>query len=267
MLKVKILKALSAALFITILGMSIFTGCGTKNDNISVNPQSPSTSVSAEERQNKAQLEKDRDAGLFVLVNKQNPVPENYEPEDLTDMTYCAAGRDPSTRFMRAEAVEKFNEMVEAAEAEGIEIVMTTAYRTHGFQNILWIHNVETSGSETEANKTSARPDESEHRTGLAVDISTKAVNYAVTTEFENTDVGQWVRNNGHKYGFIIRYPEDKVDITGYSYEAWHLRYVGETAATEIYEKGICLEEFLQEKGLATTLSGSDAVFTVPDQN
>ena len=168
---------------------------------------------------------------------------------------------------MRAEAVEKFNEMVEAAEAEGIEIVMTTAYRTHGFQNILWIHNVETSGSETEANKTSARPDESEHRTGLAVDISTRAVNYAVTTEFENTDAGKWVRNNGHKYGFIIRYPEDKVDITGYSYEAWHLRYVGETAATEIYENGICLEEFLQEKGLATTLNGSDAVFTVTDQN
>lgn len=263
MLRNNIEKTILIILCIAVIGLCTFTGCNFdgKRGLSSSDPSANSSVHDKEAAAREAQLLKDKDAGLFVLVNKFNHVPESYEPEDLAQMTHCAEGRDPSTQFMRREAVESFNRMVEAAAAENIEIVMTTAYRSHGFQNVLWTHNVLVKGSEAEANKTSARPDESEHRTGLAVDISTKSVNYEVTVNFENTDAGKWVQEHAHEYGFIIRYPKEKADVTGYSYEAWHLRYVGITAAEDIYSKGITLEEYLKETGMATTLNGDAAVF------
>lgn len=255
----------SLVVLLLIIGLLAFTGCNFAGGGGANSANSSAHSSTSDKDKKEAKLLKDKEAGLFVLVNKLNSVPEHYEPNDLTQMTYCAQDRDPSTRFMRKEAVTQFDKMVEEAAANNIDIVMTTAYRSYGFQNVLWTHNVLAKGSEEEANKTSARPVESEHRTGLAVDISTKAVNYKVTTDFANTDAGKWVGEHAHEYGFIIRYPEDKSDETGYSYEAWHLRYVGKTAAEDIYEKGLSLEKYLEKNGLATTLNGKPAVFEIKE--
>ena len=199
-------------------------------------------------RKRRRKLQKDQENGLFLLVNKdpENHLDPSYKAEDLEPIKYYAADRNKYTRFMRAEAAEAFHRLVETAAEEGIDIVMTTAYRSYEFQQILWDNYVAQKGEE-EANKTSARPGESEHQTGLAVDLSTSEIDYRNSSDFADTAAGRWVAENAHKFGFILRFPEDKTDITGYSYEPWHIRYVGLTAAADIYEENLTLEEYLEQ--------------------
>ena len=96
-----------------------------------------------------------------------------------------------------------------------------------------------------EASKTSARAGESEHQTGLCFDFITKWMNGNLDERFETTLAFAWLKENAHLYGFILRYPADKVAETEYSYEPWHYRFVGRKAAVEIYHSGMCLEEYL----------------------
>ena len=93
-------------------------------------------------------------------------------------------------------------------------------------QAVIYDEKVAKSG-EKEADKYSARPGYSEHQTGLAIDVSTGCIGYRLLETFANTNEGKWLAENAHNYGFVIRYPEDKTEITGYAYEPWHLRYVG----------------------------------------
>ena len=228
-----------------------FTGCGggSGDDSASVQTTAEERGKGAEmDPEKKAQLQKDQENGLFLLVNKdpENHLDPSYKAEDLEPVKYYAADRNKYTRFMRAEAAEAFHRLVETAAEEGIDIVMTTAYRSYEFQQILWDNYVAQKGEE-EANKTSARPGESEHQTGLAVDLSTSEIDYRNSSDFADTAAGRWVAENAHKFGFILRFPEDKTDITGYSYEPWHIRYVGLTAAADIYEENLTLEEYLEQ--------------------
>ena len=228
-----------------------FTGCGggSGDDSASVQTTAEERGKGAEmDPEKKAQLQKDQENGLFLLVNKdpENHLDPSYKAEDLEPIKYYAADRNKYTRFMRAEAAEAFHRLVETAAEEGIDIVMTTAYRSYEFQQILWDNYVAQKGEE-EANKTSARPGESEHQTGLAVDLSTSEIDYRNSSDFADTAAGRWVAENAHKFGFILRFPEDKTDITGYSYEPWHIRYVGLTAAADIYEENLTLEEYLEQ--------------------
>ena len=228
-----------------------FTGCGggSGDDSASVQTTAEERGKGAEmDPEKKAQLQKDQENGLFLLVNKdpENHLDPSYKAEDLEPIKYYAADRNKYTRFMRAEAAEAFHRLVETAAEEGIDIVMTTAYRSYEFQQILWDNYVAQKGEE-EANKTSARPGESEHQTGLAVDLSTSEIDYRNSSDFADTAAGRWVAENAQKFGFILRFPEDKTDITGYSYEPWHIRYVGLTAAADIYEENLTLEEYLEQ--------------------
>lgn len=184
--------------------------------------------------------------GLLILINKENPVSRDYKPDDLVPVKYFAPNRSEAGRYMREEAAEQFHKLVEAAAAEGHEIVMTTAYRSYGFQQILWDNYVANEG-EAAASRFSARPGQSEHQSGLAVDVSSPSVEYDLTDRFGEIEEGMWLAKHAHSYGFIIRFPKDREDITGYMYEPWHIRYVGEIIASEIYEKDITLEEFLDE--------------------
>lgn len=98
------------------------------------------------------------------------------------------------------------------------------------------------------ADKYSAKPGMSEHQTGLAIDLSTPSIKNELVEKFDTTKEGIWLRDNCYKYGFIIRYPKSKEDITGYAYEPWHVRYVGKEVAQEIYDKALTLEEYLKER-------------------
>lgn len=193
-----------------------------------------------------AALEEAKQKGLLILVNKEHAIDENYKPEDLASLRYFAADRSEAGRYLRQEAADQFHKMVEAAAAEGHEIVVTTAYRSYAFQKTLYDNYVNNEGQEA-ADKFSARPGTSEHQTGLAADVSSPSVGYSLSYEYDEQPEGKWLAENAHRFGFIIRYPEDKTDITGYNYEPWHIRYVGEAVAKEIYEKQITLEEFLEE--------------------
>ena len=183
---------------------------------------------------------------LLILVNKKNPVNKNYKPDDLKGIKYFAPDRSSETRFLRAEAADAFNLMVEKAAEENLEFKMTTAYRSFGFQKILYDNYVAQQGEEA-ANKLSAKPGQSEHQTGLAVDVSSPSVDFQLTNEYGETKEGKWLAAHAYEYGFIIRFPKGKEDVTGYQYEPWHLRYVGLTAAKEIYDSNLTLEEYLQE--------------------
>ena len=127
-----------------------------------------------------------------------------------------------------------------AAAKNDINIRAIAGYRTYEYQKGLWDYYASVNGEEY-ADQYYARPGQSEHNSGLAVDITFNGYNF---NEIENYDGYDWILKNMHKYGFILRYPEDKTDVTQYGYESWHIRYVGKEAATKIYKNNWTLEEY-----------------------
>lgn len=240
-------------LLCVMLAMSLFAACGengteqTGDDGqqIAVGGDSQKGDSGKEPDDEKlSKPEIDLDDPYMLLVNKTHPVGKDYKPEGLKEIKYFASDRDASTRYMVGDAADNFHLLVEKAAEAGHEIVMTTAYRSYGFQTILWNNYVAKHGEE-EANIFSARPGESEHQSGLCTDVSSPSVNYQLTTEYGQSPEGKWLSEHAHEYGFIIRYPEGKEDLTGYQYEPWHIRYVGKEAAAYIYQEQITLEEYL----------------------
>lgn len=182
---------------------------------------------------------------ILVLVNKERQLPSDYEPKDLTvpDIEFSFK-EDLEKRYLRAEAAENLTLLFQAAKEDDIELFGVSGYRSYSTQEATFNNKVNSSSLE-EAEKLVAIPGQSEHQTGLAIDVSSRELNLLLEEEFGDTEEGIWIEKNSHKYGFIIRYPKDKVHITKYEYEPWHLRYVGEEAATEIYNKSCTLEEYL----------------------
>jgi len=188
-------------------------------------------------------------SSISVLVNKEYSLPEDYIPENLVTVDVPTVLPNPEIKQMREVAADALKEMFDAAETSGIVLHARSGYRSYQTQVQLFQNYASTHGEEA-ANKYSARAGESEHQTGLVMDVTSDSVNNQITSEFGETEEGQWVRGNAHEYGFIIRYPEGKSDITGYVYEPWHLRYLGEELATDVYESGLTYEEYLIERGL-----------------
>lgn len=184
---------------------------------------------------------------VLVLTNKENALPDDFIPEDLVipDIRFPFT-EDLPKKQMRKVAADKIEEMFADADEEGLELFGQSGFRSFDRQEDIFAANVEKNG-EKAANKYSARPGESEHQTGLTMDVTSADVGFDLTTEFGETAEGQWLAEHASDYGFIIRFLEGKEDITGYQYEPWHLRYVGEEAAQEIMSEGITLEEYLGE--------------------
>ena len=224
------------------------TETGEKNGQPEKKPDQADNQGPKDTKQSKeAMLADSKEKGFLILVNRENQVSETYKPKDLEPIKYYAPDREKSSRFMRAEASEAFNSLVEAAAKDEVILRMTTAYRSYNFQKTLYDSYVEKEGQEA-ADRFSAKPGCSEHQTGLAVDVSSPSVNYELTDQFGETREGKWLSENAYRYGFIIRFPKGKEDITGYQYEPWHIRYVGLEAAKEIHDQGLTLEEFLQKR-------------------
>lgn len=185
---------------------------------------------------------------VLALINKQNALPEDYIPSDLVvpDVRFPFV-EDLPKKQMRQVAADALEKMFTDADAESLDLFAQSGYRSFERQVALFATYVSNHGEE-EANRFSARPGESEHQSGLTMDVTSPHVNYSLVTEFGETEEGIWLEEHAAEYGFIIRYPEGKEDVTGYQYEPWHLRYVGIKAATEIMDRGITLEEYLEEK-------------------
>lgn len=184
---------------------------------------------------------------FLIVANKERNLPEDYEPADLvTPNVPFPFKEDLPKKKMRKEAALSLEVLFKAAEDKGLELLAQSGYRSYDTQVSIFAFNAEEKGEEI-ANKTSSKPGQSEHHTGLSIDVTSSEVNYELTEAFGETKEGKWLAENAHKYGFIIRYLKGKEAITGYNYEPWHLRYVGVEHAKKIHEQGITLEEYLQK--------------------
>ncbi|MFD1065161.1 D-alanyl-D-alanine carboxypeptidase family protein [Oceanobacillus locisalsi] len=184
----------------------------------------------------------------LALVNKDFALPGDYTPEDLMvpDVPFPFT-EDLPKKYMRENAAHALEDLFAAAEEEGLEMFAQSGYRSFDRQEDVFAANAAENGEE-HANTYSARPGESEHQTGLAMDVTSAEVNLELVEAFGDTEEGQWIAENAPEYGFIIRFPEGDEDITGYQYEPWHLRYVGEETAKYITEQDITLEEYYEEQ-------------------
>lgn len=176
-----------------------------------------------------------------VLVNKYYYLTDSYIPENLENISkqYALDGM----RLVH-DAKEAFEKLASDAKKENLSIVAMSSYRSYDYQVDLYNKYVKSDGQEA-ADTYSGRPGHSEHQTGLAVDVYNQKETY---TNFENTKEFIWMQKHAHEYGFILRFPQDKEEETGYHYESWHYRYVGIEAAKYIKENNISFEEYYATK-------------------
>lgn len=175
------------------------------------------------------------DSWMLMLVNRWNPLPEGYTVQ-LVDV--------PGGVQVDERIYQPLMEMLDAATEAGVGPIVVSGYRTQEKQQSLYDEKINEFLGEgypreeaiAQAQQWVSVPGTSEHQTGLAVDINGMI-----------WDVYPWLAENSYKYGFILRYPEDKTEITGTQHERWHFRYVGLEAAAEMYNRGLCLEEYLNE--------------------
>ena len=175
---------------------------------------------------------------ITKLVNKSNGLPSNYTPSNLVTPNVSAT-KSITVRQETATALEK---MFYDAKQQGINLTLVSGFRSYSYQKSIYNNYLKYYG-QIETDKYMAKAGYSEHQTGLAVDISSKSIGYVLENYFEDTKEGQWLKENAHKYGFILRYPKDRVQDTGYGYEPWHFRYIGTEIATYIYEHNLILED------------------------
>ena len=157
----------------------------------------------------------------ILIANKTYSLPKDYDPGKIND-----------------EALKAYEEMRAAAAKDNITLWIQSGYRSYKTQEELYNNYVKNNGKE-KAETFSARPGHSEHQSGLAMDLN------IIDDSFEGTPEAIWIEKNSYKYGFIIRYPKGKENITGYKYEPWHIRYLGKDIAKKVYDSGLTLEEYL----------------------
>lgn len=177
---------------------------------------------------------------ITVFANKYRQLPKGYEPSDLKKIPeeYSKSWRE---LYLREEALEQFIKLCDDAKEKGLNIYASSAYRSYSYQSELYNNYVNSDGKEN-ADRYSSRAGHSEHQTGLAIDVRTNEVEYE---KFGSTEEYQWVKQNAHKYGYVIHYTEENEWITGFITEAWHLRYIGVEHATKVHESGLVLDAYL----------------------
>lgn len=177
--------------------------------------------------------------GLLFLVNRQWRISQNYVP------VLQQANVPGQLRSMRADAALALEEMFAACkEATGATLQTVSGYRSYQKQNTIYNNKLRSVGSKEKADQYVARPGASEHQLGMAMDVGQKNKTN-LSASFASTSGGRWVQEHCWEYGFIIRYGQEWVDVTGYQYEPWHVRYVGKAYAQQLHEQNIPLETFL----------------------
>lgn len=183
---------------------------------------------------------------IWIIVSKSHPISVDYIPKPIKiPDVKTRTDKSNDEQSVRSTIETPLKNMFTAAMADGHDLMIGSGYRSAALQTV-YFNNLASSVGETAANQAIARPGESEHQTGLVVDISTVSQYCYLSECFETTTDGLWLANNSHKYGFILRYPKGKEIITGYQYEPWHFRYVGIDLATALYESGLTLDEAWQ---------------------
>ena len=242
-----IIGAVAAGIFVlnSIVALSNKVSVALKN----MKSVSDSSLVTSSDDSTESEEEED-ESWKLILVNSWNPLPDGYEKK----LEFVKLRGDI---WVDEQIYPELQQMMDDCRAAGFRPIVCSGYRSTSKQKELFDQEVKKymrngyseEGATVEAQKLQARPGYSEHHLGMAVDILPESNQYP-TQDQENSDEIKWLMANCYKYGFILRYPSDKVDITGIHYEPWHYRYVGKKAAQYITEHKICLEEYLKEKGI-----------------
>ncbi|HYE83418.1 MAG TPA: D-alanyl-D-alanine carboxypeptidase family protein [Clostridia bacterium] len=182
-------------------------------------------------------------ANKLMLVNKTHSLPTGYVPKSLVAPRVPSANK--AKTMMTPESAKALEALFAKAKRDNIKLTAISGYRSYQRQSAIFTSNTKKYGSAAAANQFSARPGQSEHQTGLAMDVSSPSVGFALTQSYAETREGKWLKENAPRYGFILRYPKGRESITGYQFEPWHIRYVGKSAALEIANRNITLEEYL----------------------
>ena len=174
------------------------------------------------------------DRGTLTLVNKYNHISNDYIPKNLITINNISIDKETYNSFLK---------MQEDMQKENLNIRIISAYRSYDYQESLYARYLKTDEQKI-VDTYSARPGYSEHHTGLAIDVDNEKLEF---NKFYLTKEFNWMQNNAYKYGFILRYPKGKEDITGYTYEPWHYRYVGNKIAEYIKKHNSTYEEYYYE--------------------
>ena len=169
-----------------------------------------------------------------VIVNKYNKLDSTFTPTKLVELDKCSDGG----QYLEEEAKLAYDKLCAASLKEGLKLGVTSSYRSYESQQGVYASYLKSNGKEY-VSQYVATPGYSEHQTGLALDVKSK-----VSSPFKTTKEYIWMLNNSYKYGFILRYPDNKENITGYSPEAWHFRYVGIEIAKIVYDEKITYDEY-----------------------
>ncbi|MDU4934635.1 MAG: M15 family metallopeptidase [Peptostreptococcaceae bacterium] len=178
----------------------------------------------------------------LVVVNNYNKLDKNYVPKNLVKVNIPFIDSISEEEKQLEENVAlQLEKLVKMASSEGINYLGTSGYRSYKSQKEIYYNRVKSQGLK-KANEYVAKPGTSEHQTGLCIDLTNEDRWFV-----EVTKEAKWLKENAHKFGFILRYPKGKEDITGKKFEPWHIRYVGEDIAKYIYENNLTLEEYVDE--------------------
>ncbi|WP_411348874.1 D-alanyl-D-alanine carboxypeptidase family protein [Paenibacillus sp. WLX2291] len=184
---------------------------------------------------------------LTVIANKERFLPDGYVPPDLVvpDVAFSYDGVLEKSH-MRKKAAAALEQLFAAAKKEGLDLRAVSGYRSYKRQVAIYNNNVATKGK-AYTDRVSARPGTSEHQTGLAIDVSGPGIGYGLEQSFGATAEGKWLKKNAPDYGFVIRYTENGESKTGYTWEPWHIRYIGKDLAEDVTAKGLTLEEYFDQ--------------------
>ena len=182
----------------------------------------------------------DIDKKYLMLVNKYHYLEESYTPESLVSIPPTYSYGEYGSQKATEDTYNAFLNLWNASHEAGFYLMVNSSYRTYAEQQEVY-DDYRRSGGEDYADSIAARPGYSEHQTGYTLDVFEKGYSQK---DFETSDSYNWLKENAYKYGFILRYSKEKENITGYSFESWHIRYVGIDAAKVIYENNITFDEY-----------------------
>lgn len=244
-----LIVVLTVALIAVSVKYASLKGGVSKNPSDNNSDSSVTSGINSSDTVSADLLKAELDKWYLKLVNPDNSVDQSFISNiDLTEINSKYTSGSQSSKMLDTRAVGSFENMCKAAENDGITLISISSYRTYSYQSSLYNNRVQRcineglsrADAEKKAATIVALPGTSEHHLGLAVDIN------SVETSFENTAAFRWLQENAENYGFILRYPKDKQEVTKIIYEPWHYRYVGVEHAKAINDLGMCLEEYVE---------------------
>jgi D-alanyl-D-alanine carboxypeptidase len=251
--KILILAAIVIIVLIFGIATSSLGNSEHKNSDAKNNTPAATSAQETPEPFNPKEFSTTNASSEWVIVNKKHPLnPKTYAPKLVVPKVALKGGASASNMHVSSQMAPALVNMFDAAKNAGYALKLSSGYRSYSYQVTVYNRIVASKG-QAQADTESARPGYSEHQTGLAADIAPRSGKCDLSQCFGATPEGKWLAANAYKYGFIIRYPVDKVAVTGYEYEPWHARYVGVSLSTEMHKQGIeTLEEFFKVSGGTT---------------